>query len=357
MRHPVPRFILLAVMVAATGAGAQGQKPDPGEPSSVEARVRPELAAPGASVTISGRTAIDHESRRVAITVTLPDKTTAPLQVRANEEGDFSTTFDKTAAVGEYRVQVVSPGNLSRTDTRFAVGASGAVTQALATEHEELGRTAQNAVARVSAQIATLPASPAKEEFQEKMASLKSEMARWPDESRRFRTALDALQSAARTSHGFGAIVYSDVFAPLDEWRDTSRTQRTRIQTELDRSHVVQCDRIDHAIEGLKALTLLLGLVSQPGSKIYTALGDSRVEQAARRLLAVLPQHGGDLRRTAVHPDVVLSVGHRPAPRKQVELARTEPPRQIVGPVQHDIDLRVSGAGIRFDHDERRAVG
>jgi hypothetical protein len=169
-------------------------------------------------------------------------------------------------------VLVVSPGGLARAETRFAVGATGAVTQSLAAEHEALGVTAQNAVARVSAMVAALPASPAREEFEEKMGSLKKEVAKWPDESRRFRTALDSLQSAAQISPGFGAIVYKDVFAPLDEWREESKTTRTRIQEELDRSHVAQCDRIDHAIDGLKALGLVLSLVSRPGSLIFKVL-------------------------------------------------------------------------------------
>ena len=50
---------------------------------------------------------------------------------------------------------------------------------------------------------------------------------------------------------------------------------------------------------------------------------DSLVEPAARRLRAVLPQHGRDLRRPALHPHVVVPVGDRRPQADQVATAST----------------------------------
>ena len=269
-------------LVAAVVAGAalalaaqQPAAPADDDVQSVEAHARPQLAAPGTPITISGHAALDAKVHQVKIVVTLPDRTTQELSVAADDtNGDFSASFNKTNAIGEYKVTVLSPSGKEHGDTQFTIGAAASVIQELVAEHEALGAAANEAADTVDTLIGSLPASPPKEEFEEGVASLKKELAKWKDESARFKQALQSLKDTAAVSHGFGAIVYTDVFAPLGDWQVESRELRGKVREQLNRSKAagMKCDSIDHAVEGLKALSLILGLISKPASMIYTVL-------------------------------------------------------------------------------------
>jgi len=266
-----------AVVVGAAIALAAQQPAAPADEDvpSVDAHARPQLAAPGTPITISGHAALDAKVHQVKIVVTLPDRTTQQLSAAADDtNGDFSATFDKTSAVGEYKVTVLSPSGKEHGDTQFTIGAAASVIQELVGEHEALGEAANDAADTVDTLIGSLPASPPKEEFKEGIASLKKELGKWKDESSRFKQALQSLKDTAAVSHGFGAIVYTDVFAPLGDWQIESRELRGKVREQLNRSKAagLKCDSIDHAVEGLKALSLMLGLISKPASKIYTVL-------------------------------------------------------------------------------------
>ena len=269
-------LIVATIAASVIVAGAQQSAPPADEDvPSVEAHARPQLAAPGTPVTISGHAAIDASPHQVKIVVTLPDRTTQQISAAADDKsGDFSASFDKTTAMGEYKVSVFSPSGKAHGETTFTVGAAAAVVEELVGEHEALGEEANEAADTVGALIDSLPASPPKEEFKEGLGSLKKELAKWKDETGRFKQALQSLQQTAAVSHGFGAIVYTDVFAPLSDWQIESRGIRGNVREALNRSKAagVKCDSIDHAVEGLKALSLVLGLISKPGAIIFKAM-------------------------------------------------------------------------------------
>jgi hypothetical protein len=273
LTYSLTGMIALAATVSA-GPGEWQSSANRRDGGGVEVHVAPAVTSPGTTVRIDGRSAIDDASRLVRITVTLPDRSQAPLVVKAGENGDFETTFDKTNTAGKYGVAVFSPGGLDHGETTFVVGLPATIQQDLIVEHEELGKTAEKAIRTVEAVLKALPASPPKEELLEKLSPLKSEVAKWPDESTRFKNALDSLRTAGETSHGFGAIVYSEVFNPLSLWRDESRPARTHVNDELTRGDAatLRCDSIDHAGEALKALALVVNLIARPGGLILRAM-------------------------------------------------------------------------------------
>ena len=270
-------LIGLMALAATVATGARQQPPAAPAAGEVEIQITPAVGSPGTKVKLEGRCPIDNASRLVRITVTLPDRSQVPQTVKAEENGDFATTFDKTSTAGEYRVAVVSPAGLARGEATFVIGTPAAMQQDLIAEHEDLGKTADKAIDSIESVLNRLPASPPKEEMREKLAPLKAELAKWHDESARFKTALDSLRSAGETSHGFGAIVYREVLNPLSLWRDESRAARKRIDDELTHSDnaSLRCDSIDHAGEALKALALIIGLITRPGDIILKAIGMS----------------------------------------------------------------------------------
>jgi hypothetical protein len=234
--------------------------------SSIDVRANPELVRLGGRVTISGRSGLDHKtSRTVKISVQGFDGTREQLTAEADTTGDFKIDYAPPGD-GKHIVEVISPGGKDRGETTFFVVGQTDMEEEVKTEQKAVIRTAQDAADLLSELLAKLPASPAKDDVNEKLAPLKETLARLAAESGKLGPMMRALDGVVRQSPGFGAVVYTSVFTPLGEWHKKAGVERRRIDAELARSRQanVRCDSLHQVTEVLNFLSFMMGLADKP---------------------------------------------------------------------------------------------
>lgn len=269
---PGGRAVRAGVIAALAAAGIAGSAvsvhhsaAQGSEPGSVVVRAEPSLVAQGAAVKISGHTALDSRETTVRITVTPPQGAAEPLTAAADAKGEFAATFSHTSAVGTYRVEAVSPSEREHGAVTFAVVSPAAFGGEVQDEEDALAKTSAEAVDTAQSLVKSLPASPPKEDLEQRLDDLKQRVAQLPAQTAKVKAALAKLQQAAETSPGIG-IVYQPVFAQLGGWRGESRAQRQRFEQALARSKAAgaRCDDLDHVVEALNFVSFLMTLVDRP---------------------------------------------------------------------------------------------
>jgi len=258
----------------------------------VQLTVKPQTVSPGAMVTMSGWTAVDGKSMSVAITVTPPSGPPVSLSAKAQPSGDFTLSGKAGQTLGIYQVKAVSPnGKGSATGSFTVVGAAGSLELAEKTV-DALVSTAVEGGQVTADLIATLPASPAKDEAQQKLDQLNAKLKEAPQQAAKAKEGLDKIAQIPKqypeTAPGLEPLT-----SAINAWQDEAKAENEKLKQQIARSKQkgVVCDQIDAASEALNAVSVALNLIGQPW-KIALHFAQDKV--VPDKLFSLLPATSRD---------------------------------------------------------------
>ena len=141
--------------------------------------VKPAVALMKSKVTISGASLVVGKNNQVSIKISPTSGAPQELKATVDAMGAFSAEFTP-ATEGKYQVKVTAPDGKGTATAELTVASpTGSAAMASVTANA-LIKTMQSGHAAGDAQIANLPPSPVKDEFQQKSAELKKKIAEIP---------------------------------------------------------------------------------------------------------------------------------------------------------------------------------
>jgi hypothetical protein len=217
-------------------------------------------------VWITGNTVMDGKGtgvQRVRVTISLPGgKGVVSVLVPADgANGLFKACYDQTNVVGTYAVRVASPGAGATGTTMFVVGAGYGPPD----EDAKLGEIALKFESQMEKLSATLTPSPALDEMQTKLLTLRSRLTDSLKQITAFNKILTRLYALFR-AYPQDRTSFEPVLHALDAWAADAKRLETRISQEIAASSQssVRCDDISRLEQDLKDMADLIAEIEVP---------------------------------------------------------------------------------------------
>lgn len=260
-------LIVLGLLVSVSAAPVRSfDVASANNPTPITVSATPGVALPGTLVTIKGSTGIDVAGPpQVKLTITPPaGAQPVTLAVPATKEGNFSTTFSQTKAIGKYSIKAISPGGRGDATTTFSIAPPASVFQQYDGELQALSPVAEKGLDRAKEIIADLPDSSDKAEAQKKLDKL-TEKVKQIRQSVSLAAITKPLRDRISRAPEDGARL-APLFKALGEWETESRAERVHINEELIKSgkEGEQCEKMDQAIEAVSLANAILNLIAKP---------------------------------------------------------------------------------------------
>jgi hypothetical protein len=254
---------------------------------------------PGHPVKISGVAALDLAGRSVSITVTPPQKPGDPpgpeaeskcpddedpklikhgrikpeppttVSVKISSSGTFETTYTPQVE-GEH--EVLASGGGHRGEASFEVEELETeecedIPEEVIQEAQEISRGVCLMVEVIRRKIEDLPASPAKDEFREKLKEFEQELKRKPacGDPPDWAAGIGAINGMHKVSPHTRKVT-KKVVHQFKTWLGSARQinqQRPEVQSQLEAGNVL-CDQLDIIINGLKFVDFMMNFLSGP---------------------------------------------------------------------------------------------
>lgn len=337
--------VLTVAVMAAGGGSAEAQdgesnassdavaiyltiEPADKPPGALTMPGEPTVTAPGHTIRISGVTGHDLAGTSLAITVTPPEyeeptfepepedkcpgdpdeNTVAQMEVIEPQEpttlaaevsagGSFDAEFTPKVT-GTHTVIAVDPGRKYRGEAEFEVEDIELEEECKDIPEEEVEETAAalfkatcDAIEALNARVKELPASPAKDEFEDKLKEL--------EESGKQAMACDEAPIWTNGVHHVNRLrkLHPALRAPtrplvqqMDRWVAAAKkaaADAPKAIAQINQGNVV-CDQLDIVINGLKFVDFYLGLIIEPAN----FLEDWAKENIPTKLVALIPTVG-----------------------------------------------------------------
>ena len=184
-------ILIFVAMLAATPSHAFVPVNAP-----VTVLVKPTVALVKSKVTISGTSLVVGKSNQVSIKITPASGAPQELKATVDAMSAFSAEFTP-ATEGKYKIVVTAPDGKGSVTGELTVASPGGSAAMASVTANVLIKTIQNGHAAGDAQIANLPPSPVKDEFQQKSAELKKKIAEIPAAQKQYEMALSNQSSGA----------------------------------------------------------------------------------------------------------------------------------------------------------------
>ena len=271
--------VLCLVCCIAQASGAQAD--DPGARLSISVLVTPQVAYPGSSVKVTGKTLALGKSPTVHIAFVLD--TRAEHNDRAH---DISGTADVDSAgkyavktridqPGIYRVLVTAPDGKGVDSTTYTLLDPPDVADEVVNGVDKLVTGGMDKLVRtVRAEALSLPANPAKIAADEKLAAVDKQIQDWPAQSAKLKKAIEKFQSIV-IRYPASAALFQPQMEKIAEISGELPAEQARIDGELARSKAqgVTCERIESLIESLKVISAAANFLQQSIGDIGLAFG------------------------------------------------------------------------------------
>ena len=288
-RRPVRQAAFLVACAVLLATPLRAQKIEKGV-TPVEVSAKPAVVLPGSPVTLSGLTALDGKHAAVSLSVKPPSGPAVALTATAAKDGSYSAVFKNTNTPGAYTVKAVSPDGKGSASASFTVAGAAACLERSARTVDALMADARDGAQTADQLVATLPASPARDEARAKLNTLQAKLQEGSAQAAKARQGMEKLASIAQrypeTTPGLRPLV-----DPLNEWDGRAEAEDRRIRDQLARSRQkgVVCDEIDAASEALNALSVALNFI---GEAWKIALHFSQDKVVPDALFGLLPVSG-----------------------------------------------------------------
>ena len=275
----VMTLVISVMSVLASAAGAQAQ--EPGERLPITVLVVPQVAYPGSSVKVSGKTISMGAASTVNIEFLVDERAdhndraknaTATATVDSNGVYSVITRVDQP---GIYRVRVTAPDGKGSDSTTFTLLDPPDLTDDVAKGFDELVTNGMEPlVRRVRAEIDALPANPAKIDAEQKLDAVAAKMKEWPANSKKIRAATERFQAMSKKNPA-AVSLFQPRLQKLADITAEAAAEKAVIDEELARSDAngVTCEKMEQAIEGLKVVSAAANFVQSKIADVGVAFG------------------------------------------------------------------------------------
>jgi hypothetical protein len=272
----------LAIVAFCTGASvASAQDTDAGERLPVTILVVPQVAYPGSSVRVSGKTISMGAGSTVKIAFEVDARadhndrarsTSVVATVDTNGSYLVTTRIDQP---GIYRVFATAPDGKGRDSTTFTLLDPPDLTDDVTKGFDQLVTEGMDPlVRRVRAEIDALPANPAKGDAEQKLDVVAAKMKQWPAISKQLRAATERFQAMSKKNPAAVSLFQPRLQKLADITAETA-AENAVVAEELARSAAngVTCEKMEQAIEGLKVVSAAANFVQSKLLDVGVAFG------------------------------------------------------------------------------------
>ena len=230
----------------------------------VTVTVVPSIALVQAKVTISGTSLVVGKNNQVNISITAAGGKATELKATIDANGTYKTDYTATA-VGKYKVVVTAPDAKGKADATLTIASPAGAAASSSEAATSLIKTMQSGQAAGDAQIAGLPPSPAKEEFQKKSVALNQKLSELPAAQKQYESALGKMYDLGNK--------YPDIlpalkplFDDIDQANEAIKNQNDEFERRLAQASKknATCDSLEAATEAFTAVSTSMNLIGKP---------------------------------------------------------------------------------------------
>ncbi len=247
----------------------------------------PQVAAPGATITLSGETPFVTTNGKAKITIVPPGTGAAPvtIPVDVNKDGKYSLAFKNTQRTGFYGMAVHAPDGKGKANGSFRIVNASDAASVVADTNADIRKTEAEGLQKITTLLQQVPDASGKDEALQKLDQIKQKYNDLDAQRDKVQKALaelakahDSMVSAqppgpggAGGADGFGKAM-GDV---AQQWTQFSQTSaQTRAQFAKTESKAEACDMLDNAIEMFNLLSTLSDLEGDLMGKLVNVTTD-----------------------------------------------------------------------------------
>ncbi len=229
----------------------------------VTVAVTPSTALVKAQVTIAGTSLVVGKNDQVLIRVT---GSGAPVELKAKVDASGAWKTDFTpAAEGKFTVQATAPDGKGKAEGKLTVVTPSSAATAVSAPAAVLIKTMQSGQAMGDSQVASLPASPAKDEFQKKSAELKQKLSELPAAQKQYEQALGKIYDlGAKYPEAMTAL--KPLIDDIDRANEDIKKQNEEFEKSISQNAKknASCDSLEAATEAFSALSTSMNMIGKP---------------------------------------------------------------------------------------------
>ena len=239
------------------------------DPQPITVTARPAVALPRTPIKFFGTTVADGKRFDVTVTIVFaPSGERMSRRVRVDSTGAYSLTIATFHTSGDYKVSALAPDGKGSDTTSFQISDEEEMLSDMMDALRDINEAAKTVARGVSEEIKGLPESPGKQELEDKIKVLEDSLRVEPERVKQYRDVMQKITDF-RQKHPESETVFHSMFAELGERapkaREDAEARQREIQRQLDESKAGSqlCDRIDTAIDGLKAIGAIMNLSNE----------------------------------------------------------------------------------------------
>ncbi len=258
---------LMPVVLTSTLASSSALAFEPVN-APVTVKVSPDVALVKSKVTLSGTSLIVGKNNEVTIAVAPESGAAQPppvkLTAKIDTTGNFKTEFSANTE-GKFKIIVTAPDGKGSANATLQVATPLAAAGSQSASANALIATMQKGQTAGDAQIAALPPSPAKDEFQQKSAELKKKLAEIPAAQKQYEDALAKIYDLG-TKYPESLPALKPLFDALATANEAIKAQNDSFEKRLAQGAKknVQCDNIEAATEAFSAISTSMNMIGSP---------------------------------------------------------------------------------------------
>lgn len=266
----------------------------------------PSVALVKSGVTLSGTSIKVGKAGQVTIKIVPASGAAKTIQAALGEDGKYTTTY-KADAAGKFKVTATAPDGKGIAETSFTVTSPTGVAQASTEGSKALIATMMKAQEIGDQQVASLPDSPAKEEFKKKSAELKKKLAEAPAVEKQFESALEKISELGGKYPEEALPGLKPLYDELDAANEAIKAQNEEFKKRLDQAAKKNstCDSLEAATEAFSALSTAMNLIGKP----WEILRAFTIDKGPGKVIDAIPNKASDNVKFAITEAFKASAG------------------------------------------------
>ncbi|MEP7156644.1 MAG: hypothetical protein ABI905_12775 [Betaproteobacteria bacterium] len=303
IRHANALAMLATLLMFGAGAGAFTPINAP-----ITVIVVPSTALVKSKVTISGSTLVVGKNNQVSISISAAGAGGKAVELKATVDasGAFKTDYTATAE-GKYKIAVTAPDGKGKAEATLTIASPVAAASTSSAAAPSLIKTMQSGQAAGDAQIAALPPSPAKEEFQKKSAALKQKLAEVPAAQKQYENALGKFYELGN-KYPETLPALKPLFDQIDQANEAIKNQNAEFEKRLAQAGKknATCDTLEAATEAFSALSTSMNMIGKP----WEILRAFAIDKGPGKIIDAFPNaKGSDTAKFAITETFKTSAG------------------------------------------------
>ena len=272
---PLRAAALLAIALAWSG----GARADESETLSVTVSVDPPVGLASTVAKVSGKTDPVGDNPTVQIEFAVDPRAdhndkarSVKATAKVDSKGDYSAKVQMDQP-GIYLVKVTAPDGKGAASSTFTLLDPPDLTDDLGDSFDKLATEGLvKRLASLRAQIAGIPANPARLEVEQRLDKVDAKLGEWAEQGKQLKAAVKKFQEILKTYPQAGPALQPRLQA-LAEVVGKNTAEQALLEDQLAKSRAADatCEKLEVVIEGLKEVSAALNFIQSGLSKVATA--------------------------------------------------------------------------------------